>query len=648
VSHFRRVAARQVRHVSSYVLNRNLARRAMTMTMTLRPHQKHVAAAFTRSFSSTTLGMPALSPTMPHGNIVEWKVKEGQAIKPGQILCSIETDKATIDFESVEEGFIAAILKPNNAQNVVVGDPIAIMVEEESEIAAAQDEAKKLMAGGAASSASTPASSPAPASAPASAPSSSSSSSAAPSLSGSMSVVGMPALSPTMPHGNIVEWKIKEGQAIKPGQILCSIETDKATIDFESVEEGFLAGIIKPNGSQNVDIGEPIAIMVEEESELAAAQAEAKKFVSGAAAPTPAPASTAPSASAPTTSSAPAPTASVPSAAIKHHAPISPAVYHTLAEHQIDPASVKATGKGGRLLKGDVLAAIKSGSARKLSAAPSTATAVAPASTSTSTAPTQIATSAPSSSTVGQTVVLNEPSVGRRQRSYTDLPLTTMRKVIATRLTQSKTQVPHQYTSAAVTMDALLKFRSQIKALGANASVNDLVIRAAALALRDVPELNVTFDSKSQQPVSVSGVDISVAVATPSGLITPIIKNADQKRVSQISEEIRELAGRAKDNKLKPHEFQGGSFTISNLGMFGISEFSAVINLPQACILAVSGSQTRVVPKPAVEGQPQQFTSSTSMTVQLSSDARCVDQAATGKWLQAFSEYIENPTLMMM
>lgn len=306
---------------------------------------------------------------------------------------------------------------------------------------------------------------------------------------------------------------------------------------------------------------------------------------------------------------------------------LSPAVLHMVQTLSLEPSSIRGTGKSGRLTKGDVLMAIRAGTAKK-AGPPAQAPKPSAAAVSKMEAPAAAAVS----------------TGGRGRRTHTDIPLTNMRKVIASRLSESKQNIPHSYHNTAVCMDGLTALRAKLKAAGGHVgSVNDFVIRAVALALRDVPEANVQFDANKSSVKQMSSVDVSVAVATPAGLITPIIKAADRKGIAAVSATMKDLATRAKDSKLKPEEFIGGTFTISNLGMFGIDSFSAVINPPQACILAVSGSTQQTFVNP--EGQPE---TRTMMTVSLSCDARAVDGEAAGRWLTRFREYMEDPVSMLL
>ena len=304
----------------------------------------------------------------------------------------------------------------------------------------------------------------------------------------------------------------------------------------------------------------------------------------------------------------------------------------------LDATGLPGTGKGGRVTKGDVLMAIKNGTPMPTLPAKVVAAAAPAASI-----PPPIHVSTP----LEALPVPEIDSFG----SFEDVPNSNMRKVIAKRLTESKRNVPHFYTSMEVELDNVMKLR---KMLAANhdikVSVNDIIIRASSLALRDVPEANGTYDPKSDSVRLQDSIDISVAVATPTGLITPIVKQTDRLGLTEITEKVRDLAGRARDGKLKPEEYQGGTFCISNLGMFGIDEFSAVINPPQAAILAVGGGTRRIVPTPYVEGADVQAKPSikTIMTARLSADRRVVDEATAALFMSAFRMYMSKPELLML
>jgi pyruvate dehydrogenase E2 component (dihydrolipoamide acetyltransferase) len=303
----------------------------------------------------------------------------------------------------------------------------------------------------------------------------------------------------------------------------------------------------------------------------------------------------------------------------------------------LDATGLPGTGKGGRVTKGDVLAAIANGTPM-----PALAKATAGASAS---APPPVA--AASSAPVAELEIPPVDTFG----TYEDVANNKMRKIIAKRLTESKREVPHFYTSMEVELDGVMKLRKELLAKhDVKVSVNDVIIRCCSLALRDVPEVNGTYDAKSDAVKLQDSVDISIAVATPTGLITPIIPNTDQLGLSEITDKVRDLAGRAREGKLAPDEYQGGTFCISNLGMFGIDEFSAVINPPQAAILAVGGGTRCVVPTAYVDGAEEQAKPSikTIMTARLSADRRVVDEATASLFMSAFKHYINKPELLLL
>ncbi|MFT8896421.1 MAG: pyruvate dehydrogenase complex dihydrolipoamide acetyltransferase, partial [Acetobacter sp.] len=401
----------------------------------------------------------------------------------------------------------------------------------------------------------------------------------------------MPALSPTMTEGKLAKWNKKEGDTVSSGEVIAEIETDKATMEVEAVDEGILGKILIPEGTEGVAVNTPIAILVEE----------------GEAVPE-GPAAAAPKAE-PAKAEAPAPKAAAPAPQVK--APVekgnrvfaSPLAKRIAKDAGIDLSTLKGSGPNGRIVKKDVEAAKAGGGASAAKSAP-------------------VAAYTPGGST--------------------STPHSTMRKVIARRLTESKTTVPHFYVSVDVKLDALLALRSQLNAAspaeGADAfklSVNDLLIEAAAVTLRRVKGVNVSYTDEAL--IEYNDVDISVAVSIPDGLITPIIRQADRKSLREISNEMKDLASRARAGKLKPEEFQGGSFSISNMGMLGVSSFSAIINPPQAGILAIAAGEKRAVVKP--DGS---LGVATVMTVTLSVDHRAIDGALAAKWTSAFREVVEN------
>lgn len=543
------------------------------------------------------VGMPALSPTMTHGNIAKWIKKEGEKIQAGDVLCLIETDKATLEFETLEEGFLAKILVPEGTKDVPVGQTIAITVEE------ADDIQKVPATVGGASEVKNQASSQTDAArgdgAPEASPANISSFELPPHM-----ILDMPALSPTMNQGNIFKWRKKEGDKIEVGDVLCEIETDKATLEHESLEEGFLAKILAPEGSKDVAVGQPIAITVEDENDIEAVRTS----ISG-------------------------------NNVVKEEKPvrhdvtaevrtqttgfnrISPAAKVLITEHGLDASSIPASGPRGTLLKGDVLAALKSGKGSSNNSSVGKAT--------------------PSPPQVNQQATLTKSlglkSDGQQNDAYEDLPNSQIRKVIAARLLESKQSTPHLYLSTDVILDSLLSFRKELKEkYDVKVSVNDIVIKVVAATLRNVPEANAYWDDGKGEVVLCDSVDISVAVATEKGLMTPIIRNADQKSISSISAEIKELAGKARAGKLKPNEFQGGTFSISNLGMFPVDRFCAIINPPQAGIIAVGRGNKVVEPvvdadgieKPAVVNK---------MSLTLSADHRVFDGKVGGAFVSELS-----------
>ncbi|KAJ1521236.1 hypothetical protein ONE63_002921 [Megalurothrips usitatus] len=534
--------------------------------------------------------MPSLSPTMTEGTIVKWLKKEGDAVAPGDVLCEIQTDKAVMSFEIEEEGILAKILMPDDSKDVKVGSLIALMVSEGEDWKTVE-----LPSGGgaaAAPAASAPASSPAPAAQP---------------TGGSVpgQAINMPSLSPTMTEGTIVKWLKKEGDAVAPGDVLCEIQTDKAVMSFEVEEEGILAKILVPDDT-NVKVGTLIALMVGEGEDW---KDVAIPAASGSA---PAPAAAAPAA---------APKA--PSSGGHGHSDMKmgPAVRTLLEAYQMQPSEASATGPHGLLTKGDVLQAIKQ---KGLTAKPPKPVPPPAGGKPAAAAAQPGKKSAPLPSL--------KPTEG-----HTDIELTSMRKTIAKRLTESKTQIPHSYGVVECQVDKILAMRKQLKAEKINVSINDFVIKAVAVALQQVPEMNALF---ANDKVSIANtVDISVAVATPNGLITPIVKDADRLGLVQISQKVKELGAKAKEGKLQPQEFIGGTFTISNLGMFGITEFSAIINPPQVGILAVGGGR----PELDGEGQPK-----TMMTATLSYDRRAVDEVQVSNFLEAVQRNLENPNMMIV
>ncbi|XP_016550999.2 dihydrolipoyllysine-residue acetyltransferase component 1 of pyruvate dehydrogenase complex, mitochondrial isoform X2 [Capsicum annuum] len=566
---------------------------------------RHFSSAETPSYME--VGMPALSPTMTQGNIAKWRKKEGDKIEVGDILCEIETDKATLEFESLEEGYLAKILAPEGTKDVPVGQTIAITVEE------ADDIQKVPATVGGASEVKNQASSQTDApgdSVPEASPVNISSSELPPHL-----VLDMPALSPTMNQGNIAKWRKKEGDKIEVGDILCEIETDKATLEYESLEEGFLAKILAPEGSKDVAVGQPIAITVEDENDIEAVRTSSRgsnvvkeeKSVHHDA------------------------TAEVRTQPTGFNR-ISPAAKVLITEHGLDASSIPASGPRGTLLKGDVLAALKSGKG------------------STNNSPIKMTTPSPPqvNQKASATESLGLKADGQQKDAYEDLPNSQIRKVIAARLLESKQSTPHLYLSADVILDSLLSFRKELKEkYDVKVSVNDIVIKVIATALRNVPEANAYWDDGKGEVVLCSSVDISVAVATEKGLMTPIIRNADQKSISSISAEIKELAGKARAGKLKPNEYQGGTFSISNLGMFPVDRFCAIINPPQAGIIAVGRGNKVVEPVVGADGIEIPAVVN-KMSLTLSADHRVFDGKVGGAFFSALTSNFNDINRLLM
>lgn len=431
-----------------------------------------------------------------------------------------------------------------------------------------------------------------------------------------LSKFAMPAMSPTMSEGGISQWKKKEGETFSAGDVLLEIETDKATIDVEAQEDGILAKIIHGDGSKSVSVGSTIAIVGEEGDDISAADAMAKEAVSQAPEPTQESKSEPPQqTSKPAESSQPKERSKPKEAPTNKGDRIfaSPIAKKLALERGIPLAQVKGSGPNGRIVREDV-ENFKGTS------------------------------SALSDSAVSSPEILSS--------DYTDIPLSNMRRVIGSRLAQSKQEIPHYYLTVDIDMGRILQLREVFnKALsekdkdgrGANKlSVNDFILKGAACALAEVPEANSAWLGEVIRQYKKA--DISMAVATPTGLITPIIKDVGSKGLATISGEAKVLAKKARDGKLSPSEYQGGTFTISNLGMFDISHFTAIINPPQSCILAIGSTIPTLVPDSSEKG----FTTKQIMKVTMSSDHRVVDGAVGARWLKVFKGYLENPLTFML
>ena len=424
----------------------------------------------------------------------------------------------------------------------------------------------------------------------------------------------MPALSPTMEEGTLAKWHVKVGDTVKAGDVIAEIETDKATMEVEAVDEGVIEAILVDAGTENVKVNALIAKLAGEgESPAPAPKAEAPK--AAAAAPAPAAAAAAPAA---------APAAPAPVAADGSRVFASPLARRLASAAGLDLKGIKGTGPHGRVVKTDVEAA-KSGAPAAKAAPASSPAAAAPAAA----APRQ---------------VQSLEHQGIPAGSYDLIPLDGMRKTIARRMTESFRDVPHFPLQIDLEIDALLAARAKINSLlekqGVKVSVNDIVIKAAAVALKQVPEANASY---TPEGIAMHhNADIAVAVAVEGGLITPIIRKAETKGLAQISAEMKDLAQRAKDKKLKPEEFQGGTFSISNLGMFGIKSFASIINEPQGAIMSVGAGEQRPVVKNG------EIKVATVMTVTLTCDHRVVDGSVGAKFLAAFKPLIEEPLTLIV
>lgn len=450
-------------------------------------------------------------------------------------------------------------------------------------------------------------------------------------------IVPFPALSPTMESGTIAKWEISEGDEFSAGSVIASIETDKATMDFEAQDDGILAKILKDGeDATDLPVGTPIAIVVEEHEDVAAF---ADYVVSDVESTEVADASIS---DAPSSSEAPVAAATAVLGGSSGTSLLMPSARFLAESKGLDATGLTGTGKGGRVTKGDVLAAIRDGT-------PMPALAVVEQKATELATPASAQPAAPKVS-AGPAADLPLPEVDT-YGGYEDVPNNNMRKVVAKRLTASKQEVPTCYTSVEVELDNVLRLRKQLlNDHDVKVSVNDIVVRCCSLALRDVPEVNGKYDAKTDTVSLQDSVDISIAVAIPNGLITPIVPNTDKLGLSEISDKVKDLAGRAREGKLSPEEYQGGTFCISNLGMFGIDEFTAIVNPPQAAIMAVGGGIRKIVPTPYVDGAEEQAkpTIKTIMTARLSSDRRVVDEATAALFMSAFKHYINKPELLLL
>ncbi|WP_224814407.1 pyruvate dehydrogenase complex dihydrolipoamide acetyltransferase [Hasllibacter sp. MH4015] len=439
----------------------------------------------------------------------------------------------------------------------------------------------------------------------------------------------MPALSPTMEEGTLAKWLVKEGDTVQSGDLLAEIETDKATMEFEAVDEGVIGKILVAEGTEGVKVNTAIALIGEEGEDFSAPASEApKEDTSSDAAPADASDQTAPAKGygRGETEASAAPAATQGSDGKRIFA--SPLARRIAKDKGLDLGQIKGSGPHGRIVKSDVE-----------NAQPGAAKADAPTAKA----------DAPKAAASGGGVMPTGPSAEQvlkmyEGREFEEVKLNGMRKTVAARLTEAKQTIPHFYLRRDIHLDALLKFRSQLNkqldGRGVKLSVNDFVIKACALALQAVPDANAVW--AGDRMIKLKPSDVAVAVAVEGGLFTPVLKDSDTKSLSALSSEMKDLAGRARDGKLAPHEYVGGSFAISNLGMFGIENFDAVINPPHGAILAVGAG----VKKPVV-GEDGELAVATVMSVTLSVDHRVIDGALGAELLAAIKENLENPMVML-
>ncbi|MDA3616450.1 pyruvate dehydrogenase complex dihydrolipoamide acetyltransferase [Polluticaenibacter yanchengensis] len=539
--------------------------------------------------------MPRLSDTMTEGVIAAWHKNVGDTVKKGDLLAEIETDKATLELDSYQDGVLLFQGAPAGGK-LQVDDLLAIFGKAGEDISA-------IVSGGGNNAAPAPKAEDAPKEAPKTdAPAAAAAS--ALDLSTINEVVLMPRLSDTMTEGVIASWQKNVGDTVKKGDVLAEIETDKATMELESYKDGVLL-FQGANAGDKIQVNDLLAIIAAADFKIDDIVAAAKSGNTGAAAPAEVKTeAAAPAAQAAPTASAPQPQAAPASQVVVNEGRIfaSPLAKKLAAEKNIDLKYVKGTGDNGRITKSDIESYVPA-------AAPAAAKATA---------------AAPASA-----------------ESFTDAPISQMRKVIARRLSESLFTAPHFYVTMAIDMDNAIEARKRINEVApVKVSFNDLVLKATALSLKQHPTINSSWLGDKIR--TNNHINIGVAVAVDEGLLVPVVRNADNKSLSQIGTEVKDFAKKAKDKKLQPADWEGSTFTISNLGMFGVDEFTAIINPPDACILAVGGiSQVPVVKNGAV-------VPGNIMKVTLSSDHRVVDGAAAAAFLQTLKGLLEEPLKMLI
>ena len=563
--------------------------------------------------------MPKMSDTMTEGTIAAWLKKVGDKVKSGDILAEVETDKATMELENYEDGTLLYI-GPKEKDSVPVDGVLAIVGKEGEDISG-------LLNGQNGGSTPAPAAAPAPAPAPvaaptpapqAAAPAPAAPTPAAPANGKKATVVRMPKMSDTMTEGTIAAWLKKVGDKVKAGDVLAEVETDKATMELENYEDGTLL-YTGPKEGEAVAVDGVLAIIGEEGADVQALLSG--QSGGGASAPTPPAPAEAAAPSAPQ-----AETSSPEPAAQTGRLLASPLAKSIAKDKGVDLRQIKGSGENGRIVARD----LENAQPQAATPAPAAAPASAPSEYIQAALPEAAKPAAPAASASAQA-----------SDTYTDTPVSQMRKVIAKRLSESLFTAPHFYLTMEIVMDRAMETRVKLNELSpVKLSFNDLVIKACAVALKQHPAINSSWlgDRIRQNKV----VNIGVAVAVDEGLLVPVVRNADGKGLSAIATEVKELAGKAKSKKLQPAEWEGSTFTISNLGMFGIDEFTAIINPPDACILAVGGiKQTAVVKDGALAiGH--------IMKVTLSCDHRVVDGATGAAFLQTVKALLEDPMRMLI
>ncbi len=546
--------------------------------------------------------MPRLSDTMTEGVIAAWHKQVGDTVKKGDLLAEIETDKATMELESYQEGVLLHIGTAKGGK-LQVNDLLAILGQAGEDVS---DLVAKHSGGAAAPAAATaveaapaPAVTPAPTAAPA----------AALDLTNMEEVVLMPRLSDTMTEGVIAGWQKQVGDTVKKGEVLADIETDKATMELESYKDGILL-YQGAKAGEKILVNDLLCIIGKEGMDIASIVAAAKAGGSApAATPAAAPAPAAPVAAAPAAS--PAPVAAAPAVVNEGRIFASPLAKKIASEKGIDLKFVKGTGDNGRITKSDI-DAYTPAAAPAVSAPVATASAAAPVA-----------------------------SVPAGVVSFEDVPVSQMRKVIARRLGESLFTAPHFYLTMSIDMDAAVAARAKINEVAkTKISFNDMVLKATALSLKQHPKVNSSWLGDSIR--YNHHVNIGVAVAVEDGLLVPVVRFADGKSLSQIGVEVKDFAQKAKDKKLQPADWEGSTFTISNLGMFGIDQFTAIINPPDSCILAVGG----IAQVPVVKNG--QVVPGNVMKVTLSCDHRVVDGATGSAFLQTLKSLLEEPLRMLV